>query len=219
MVHERHPSRSPDTDSNAPLTAASTLVPQHDLVVVYHSSKKKWGFQQYSQDEHESLTANGSASEEGLGQIVFLRGFLSPSWVSAIGSTYRIDPEFFRRHMDFLSKTVHRKPFSSPSLPSTSSNMFRLCVSTILHRDHPRDQDIQHQRRDSSLRFGSYKSQQLGSAKLSCGDSLVRDYSTLCSSFSVLEQWISICITKQDKGWASTWFALRIHSRIAANPL
>lgn len=35
-------------------------------------------------------------------QIVFIRGFISPSWVSAIGSKYNIGLEFYRRHTDLF---------------------------------------------------------------------------------------------------------------------
>ena len=181
---------------------ASKSEHHHDLVVVYNSGDRKWAIQQFSQEEHESFSAAGPVPEDGSGQLVFIRGFVSPSWVSAIGSKYQVDPEFFRRHMDFLSVSIDRHAYSSPSLASTSNNIFRLCVSTLLHRDHFGEQNLHAQREDQSLQLRTYKIQQLGYTKVFCGDSLVRNYSTLCSSFSVLEQWISICITKQDKGWA-----------------
>lgn len=38
----------------------------------------------------------------GTGQICFMRGFPAPAWLKVIGSHYRIDPEYFRRHSDFL---------------------------------------------------------------------------------------------------------------------
>lgn len=184
---------------------ASESEHHHDLVVVYDNSDRKWAMHPYSQDEHEAFSTAGLVPEDGLSQIVFVRGFLSPSWVSAIGSKYQVDPEFFRRHMDFLSVSIDRHAYSSPSLASTSNNMFRLCVSTLLHRDHFGEQDLHAQRKEQSLQLKTYKIQQLGNTNVSCGDSLVRNYSTLCSSFSVLEQWISICVTKQAKGWAGKW--------------
>lgn len=177
----------------------------HDLVVVYNSGDKKWDIQQYSQEQHDAFSASSPGPEDTSGQLVFIRGFVSPSWVSAIGSKYSVDPEFFRRHMDFLSVSIDRHAFSSPSLASTYNKMFTLCVSTILHRDHFGAQDLHALRKDQSFQLGAYKTQQLGSAKVSCGDSLARDFSTLCQSFSVLEQWISICITRQDKGWAGEY--------------
>lgn len=174
----------------------------HDLVVVYNSGEGKWDVQAYSQEEHETFYAADMAPEAGLAQLVFIRGFISPSWVSTIGSKYNIDPEFFRRHMEYLSTSVYRHAYSFPSLASSSNNIYRLCVSTLLHRDGFDEQDLQSQRSEQSVQLGRYRTQQLGSTKVRCGDSLVREYSTLCSCFSVIEQWISLCVTRTDKGWA-----------------
>lgn len=181
---------------------ASRSKQSHDLVVVYNSGERRWGMQQYTQEQHEAFSATTSFPAGGPGQIVFIRGFISPSWVSAIGSKYNIDPEFFKRHMDFLSASIDRHSFSSPFLASSSKNMFRLCVSTLLHRDDFGGQDIQSQRSDQSIALGAYKIHQLGSSKVCCGDSMVREYSTVCPSFSIIEQWISLYIAKSDKGWA-----------------
>lgn len=173
----------------------------HDLVVVYNSGERKWDVQQYSQEQHQDFSAETLAPTGGLGQMIFIRGFISPSWVSTIGSKYSVDPEFFRRHMDFLSGNVHRHAFSYPSLPSSSNNMFRLCVSTVLHRDDIGGQDIQSQRLGQRSELDMYKRQQLRSTGICCGDSVVREYSTVCPSFSVIEQWISLYIAKTDRGW------------------
>ncbi|GKU13459.1 unnamed protein product [Fusarium langsethiae] len=181
---------------------ASRSEQPHDLVVVYNSGENKWDVQQYSQEQHEAFSLATSVPAGDSGQIVFIRGFISPSWLSAIGSKYNIDPEFFRRHMDFLSASIDRHAYSFPSLASSSNNIFRLCVNTLLHRDDFGGQDLHSQRSDQSTELGTYKIQQLGSTRVRCGDSLVREYSTVCSCFSVVEQWISLCITKTDRGWA-----------------
>lgn len=181
---------------------ASTSKQPHDLVVVYNSSERKWDVQQYEQGQHKEFYAAPSNPVAGSVQLVFIRGFVSPSWVSAIGSKYNIDPEFFRRHMDFLSASIDRHAYSFPSLPSSSDNIFRLCVSTLLHRDNYGGQHLQSQQAYQAIELAAYRAQQLGSTKVCCGDSLVRDYSTVCSRFSVIEQWISIYITKTDTGWA-----------------
>ncbi|KAL7926930.1 hypothetical protein ACQKWADRAFT_93152 [Trichoderma austrokoningii] len=181
---------------------ASKSNDHHDLVIVYNSGEKKWDVQQYSQREFEAFSAVTSASAGSTAQVVFIRGFISPAWVSAIGSKYGIDPEFFRRHMDFLSASIERHAYSTPSLPSSSTNLFRLCVNTLLHRDVFGGQDLQLQRSNQATELAAYKIQQLGSTRVSCGDSLVREYSTVCSIFSVVEQWISLCITRTESGWA-----------------
>ena len=103
--------------------------------------------------------------------------------------------------MDFLSPSIDRHSYGFPSLASSSNNIFRICVNTILHRDDFGGQDIQSQRFLQSNELATYKVQQLGSTRICCGDSIVREYSTVCSCFSVLEQWISLCATKTGKGW------------------
>ncbi|KAJ4147069.1 hypothetical protein LMH87_001619 [Akanthomyces muscarius] len=121
----------------------------HDLVVVYYNADKKWHIEGYDSEKSQELHGDMHISAGDVGQIVFIRGFISPRWVSTVGSKYNVDPEFFRRHMDFLS----------------------------------------------------YRAQQLRSSKITCGDSVVREYATLCSSFSIIEQWISLCVTKNTRGW------------------
>lgn len=201
MLQDRSLLNSAKPEADAILFASRSEQP-HDLVVVYNSGERKWDVQQYSQEQHDAFSAAASAPTEGSGQIVFIRGFISPSWVSVIGSKYNIDPEFFRRHMDFLSTSIHRHAYSFPSLASSSNNIFRLCVSTLLHRDDFGAQDLHLQRLDQSTELGRYKIQQLGSTRVCCGDSLVREYTTVCSCFSVIEQWISLCIMKTNRGWA-----------------
>jgi hypothetical protein len=177
--------------------------PPHDLVVVYNSRERKWDMQQYSQEQHKAFSADNSVPEGGSGQLVFIRGFISPSWVSAIGSKYNIDPEFFRRHLDYLSPSVDRHAYGFPSVASSSDNIVRLCVSTLLHRDDFGGQDLQSQRLDQASELGTYRTQQLRSTRVCCGDSMVREYATVCSRFSVIEQWISLCVAKKERGWAS----------------
>jgi hypothetical protein len=200
MLLDRNLLNLPKKEEAIPFTSDTGQT--HDLVVVYNSRESKWDVQRYSQEEQETFYAATTVPEVGLGHLVFIRGFISPLWVSTIGRNDNIDPEFFRRHMDYLSASVDRHAYSFPSLASSSNNIFRLCVSTLLHRDGFGEQDLQSQRSDQSTELGIYKIQQLRSNRVRCGDSLVREYSTLCSRFSVIEQWISLCVTRTDKSWA-----------------
>ncbi|CAG8278592.1 unnamed protein product [Penicillium salamii] len=201
MLQDRNLLNPAKLEDDAILFASNAKQP-HDLVVIYNSGEKKWDVQSYRQEQHEAFYTTTSVPAGESGQIVFIRGFISPSWVSVIGSKYNVDPEFFRRHMDYLSASVERHSYSFPSLSSSSNNIFRLCVSTLLHRDNFGGQDLQSQRLNQSIELAAYKIQQLGSTRVSCGDSVVREHSTLCSSFSVIEQWISLCITKTNGSWA-----------------
>ena len=198
MIHGLLHSTKPEHDA-VPYASKSDI--PHELVVVYNSNKKDWDLQHYRQEEHETFGSASPASALGSCQIVFIRGFLSPSWASAIGSKYIIDPEFFRRHMHFLTANVDKHAYGFPSLPSSSNNIFRLCVNTILHRDDFGGQDLQTQRSNQARELKLYKLRELGSTRVCSGDSIVREYSTLCSSYSVMEQWISIYIANTARGW------------------
>ena len=70
------------------------------------------------------------------GQLLFLRGYLLPAWIGNIGSQFGVDPEFIRRHLEFLVVSDQRRVFSLPSLTSTTDNIIQLCVNTIIVRDH-----------------------------------------------------------------------------------
>lgn len=182
------------------LFASKSEIP-HNLVVVYNGEGKKWDVSAYTQERHQAFS-DANVSPGSLGQMVFIRGFISPLWVAALGSKYNIDPEFFRRNMDYLSASIDRHAYSFPSLASSSDNIFRVCVTTLLHRDDFGGQDLRSQRSVQSTELEKYKSQQLRSTKVCCGDSIVREYSTVCSCFSVLEQWISLCTVKTERGWS-----------------
>lgn len=180
---------------------ASTSEHPYPLVVIYNNTDRKWDIQEYTQSQHEAFSATDNSSDESSGEIVFIRGFLSPVWVSTVGSKYNIDPEYFRRHMDFLSVSIDRHAYSLPSLPNSSNNIFRVCINTIFHRDDFGGQHLQLQRSRESTALGAYRIQQLGSTKVCCGDSLVREYCTICPCFSVMEQWISLYISKRESKW------------------
>lgn len=201
LLQDRHLLNSKRAGKDYNLFASKSEHP-HDLVVVYDCRERKWDVQHYYQEQHEVFSTAASVPSESSGHVVFIRGFISPSWVSALGSKYNIDPEFFRRHMDFLSTNDGRHAYSFPSLASSSNNMFRLCVSTLLHRDDFGGKDLQTERSAQLTELSKYKMHQLGSNKVCCGDSLVREYATVCASFSVIEQWISIYIARTNGSWA-----------------
>ncbi|GJP96439.1 fungal Zn(2)-Cys(6) binuclear cluster domain family protein [Aspergillus niger] len=109
MIQERYLLNSVKQEKDA-ISSPFWSEKPHDLVVVYNSGERQWDVQQYSQEQHEDFSAATPVPASGSGKIVFIRGFISPSWVSAIGSKYNIEPEFFKRHMDFLSIPLEESP-------------------------------------------------------------------------------------------------------------
>ncbi|KAL6716569.1 hypothetical protein ACLMJK_006136 [Lecanora helva] len=143
-------------------------------------------------------------SEQNSGQILLLRGCPSPEWITAVGSKYHIDPEFLHRHLDFFATLVERRSFSLPSVASSSQNIISLTASTVLFRDAAAKQftkkgNVHARRRADAEEMATYHRRYQHNCR--CGDSMVREFSTFDERFSILEQRISICIQRNDRGW------------------
>lgn len=133
-------------------------------------------------------------------QVLFLRGFPTPEWVRKIGWYYCVDPEFFRRHLDF-SLFSHQHWFSSPSLPSTSSTIVRLRVTTLGRRT-TRVPDLEKARRETQESMETYI-EEMSEPELqgNLGESIVRRFSLHDNQHFSLEQDISICWCVRSRGW------------------
>ncbi|KAL4968905.1 uncharacterized protein BDV14DRAFT_196712 [Aspergillus stella-maris] len=64
------------------------------------------------------------------------------------------------------------------------------------------DTDMNARRENQTAELKAYK-ERLGSTDVWCGASIVRDYSILCPQYSVMEQYVSICVREpeNDDGW------------------
>ena len=164
----------------------------------------------------------------GSGRVMFLRGFASPEWLNLVGSLYRVDPEFFRRHLDFLQPQKHHEiptrfalpqqaglkqqlsllhqiptQFDLPSLPSTSENIVRLQIVSIVsrsdgHRTSARS-SLSDLRSQASEDVRLYLRQALRDGQI--GRSIVRRYLMHDEKYSTIEQEISLCVEQQNRGW------------------
>ncbi len=63
------------------------------------------------------------------GSIIYLNGNLSSDWLSALGSTYLLDPAFFVNHLEIEYFNRSKSTFRLPVLPST--NHFTLRYTTV----------------------------------------------------------------------------------------
>lgn len=139
----------------------------------------------------------------GSGQLPFIRGFLPPSWLSLIGSKYMLDPEFMLRHMDIFLKDSYGRKYCYPSLVSTTSNIIRLCAPTIVHREEvcgpPNQERLSTCRRKQRAEMLNYRRE--AKTKTRCGDSFVREFATIDDHYSIIEQWMSICVVESGDGW------------------
>lgn len=135
-------------------------------------------------------------AEPGTDQVIFVRGSLSPAWIEMLGSRYKIDPEFFRRHLQYLSR--HDYSDLLP-LPSASTSMLFLPVASLYTRSLALSQDQVAKRRkedDNVVRSNHQVIQQ----KASCGESVVRKLSTLSDRLLSVEHDISIYTRERKSG-------------------
>lgn len=161
--------------------------------------------ERYEHDRLEALTTQ-ILSEDRSGQVLFLRGYASPDWISTIGSISRIDPEFINRHLAFLTSWVLRSAFSIPSLSSSCRNIITLRVCTILFQNgrsiRKESKSLASRRKFDAEGLDNYARFLQTTARY--GDSIVRGFCTLDEQYSIIEQDISVCIQRSKEGWLGT---------------
>lgn len=134
------------------------------------------------------------------GSLVFLRGFPSPSWMTETGAFYKVDPEFSRRHLDFLKlKNYH----DLPGLQSDSRNSVQLNITTICTRSSAINRDQVLLARKEEYEEVVKHQKKLGLTGI-VGESIIRKYSVHNETTFTIEQSIS-CHIKISKGPNSGW--------------
>jgi hypothetical protein len=161
--------------------------------------------------------------EPGSANLLFLRGYPSPEWLNAIGAKFSIDPEFFRRHLDFRNATGTSSDFSLPTLPSATFNMTRLRINTLASRldnwraSNQRVQgDLDRLREETSASFHEYLAtiRRGRDVDVQTGDSIVRAFSILSHEYLSIEQDISIYVQSLESGI----FGAYCNSRLLRKP-
>jgi hypothetical protein len=194
-VNYRHLARFLTPTKSRAAAARLRRRPKHNYVVVHDLAYDHGDpFRVSSFNSQDGI--NGFAAHPlpsaGSGHMVFIRGYPSPEWVAAIGARYGVDPEYFRR---FLSFGQSRDYFDLPSLPSSSTNIINIPITTIgRHSGFATDRLKEV---ESVLRHFS----NLGSSP-DAGDSIVRQFSVHDSEYFSIEQNVLVCVVKtKGGGW------------------
>jgi hypothetical protein len=137
-------------------------------------------------------------STGSVNQILFLRGYPTPEWLRTLGSYFFIDAEFFRQHLEF-NLFPYKNMFSAPSLPSSSSNIVRLRVTSLGLREMPVS-DITSFRQECRESMAQFE-QRLGQSSVDVGTSIVRRFSVHTAKYFSFEQDISIWYRQRGRGW------------------
>lgn len=141
-------------------------------------------------------------SSKPVGTVLFLRGYQPRAWILAIGERYNVDHEFWRRHLNFDPKGTSKSSFfSDDSLPSNSSQIIQLKVTTLGEKPIPRSflgsrswLEILSGLRADAERHMSHYVEKLCKRRSSTrhGDSIVRHFALHDPELFSLEQHISI---------------------------
>jgi hypothetical protein len=130
-------------------------------------------------------------------------------WLVQVGISLKVDPEFFFRHLDFLSSLSSENVFAQPSLVSASSNVMQFSYITIGENRQPyattAQQDIDNLRHCAAKDMAEYYNRLAKSIDRSQGQSLVRQYHFLDDKHFAIEQRASICFQKLDRDWTGKW--------------
>jgi hypothetical protein len=155
-----------------------------------------------------------TSDNKALPQIVFLRGQPSSKWLSTLGAYYRLDPEFFQRHLDFRTNLGRLDYFSSPALPTANMMLFQLPYVTLGQIENSlrtfNQDDINTMRASCEEKMAKYwrdvNSKYDDDTGL--GDSIVRDFYLHDQTHFAVEQRVSIALNKSAGAWQRTYLIL-----------
>jgi len=132
-----------------------------------------------------------------------MRGYATPEWMNLVGCTFRIDPEYFRRHLGFLQLY---ELFDMLGLPSASTNFVSLPLVTNATRGGGAGDDgmtagvdLSRDREDVNMIIGMYLRQLERNGGM--GQSIIRKVHVHGKKYYSVEQELSISIEPKSGGW------------------
>ena len=134
------------------------------------------------------------APRKDCGQLLFLRGYPSHTWMNTIGARYRIDPEVFRRKLQQVPGSDY---YDLPDLPSSSINIIKLSTTTIGYGEVPSSSRHEHETQLQD-HFNN-----LGKSGL-IGESIVRQLWNHDEMHFSIEQNIIVNVVRRQEGWLGT---------------
>lgn len=193
-----------------PTTAAHQFEPFPFLMVLNWQEGPEKRIQQLSTVDQLQTVDKSTAN------LVVLKGYPTAEWLNALGAKFRIDPDFYQRHLCFWSESGNNtsRRNMAPRLPSVQAETIGLRIPTIgkltgrkqpTHRDAVLE-NLEHIRRQTSQRMTAYISQlsTLESPDMDVAYSIVREFVMLDANHFAIEQIISISIVaNRNGGWTS----------------
>lgn len=193
-----------------PPSSNAASIPQDGFIAIYElcqqTSNGMWSqsvrYPRLCEDFRHSKLYGKPGTKRNL---VFLRGYPSPEWVRCIGSKYNIDPEYFRRYLEFGPPVRAAIRTPSLSLRSSSPKLLTLNVTTIQLLDPNNCRDISSERRRNANN-ANMERYIIGLLRREAvtGDPVVRDFWTTDSASFLIEQRISIYL-QEDGEQTNDW--------------
>jgi hypothetical protein len=131
--------------------------------------------------------------------LLFLRGYPSAEWILELGSRYKIDPEFFHRHMHYLSDSqdaARRTPFM---LPSSQKTIFQMSVTSVGTQTNSTYADVKSKRAAAACEMDTYLHSLRARQGWRCGNSIVRSYEVHDEKHFSIEQTVTVHVASIDK--------------------
>ena len=161
--------------------------------------------------EHLDVSPSPRTADDGLvgsqeyASMIFMRGHQPAECLTRLGAMFNIDPLFFQRHLEYRWSSRPLKLFSSPSLPSASSNTVRLRIVTLGERGESTglgsESHIQNLREQDEDTMNEYLHDLTREFKLQAGNSVVRAFNVHNARYFSIEQEVTATIQVMNKNW------------------
>jgi hypothetical protein len=144
----------------------------------------------------DSLATMPNSSTRG--SILFLRGLPTSEWLNSLGAMFKIDPEFYYRHLSFMSAEIEARSPWDLILPSHQSFIFQTTVTSVGYQPASNGVDVVSKRILAERAMQTYFQTLKRTDGWSITNSVVRNCSIHDEQEFSVDQAITICVTKAE---------------------
>jgi hypothetical protein len=141
-------------------------------------------------------------------QLVFLQGFPSADSLDEIGARFKVDPEFFLRHLSFWFGNSDPVQGTQLAPPSIQRHTFQTSFMSVGVQDDFTCEDLKSKRGICAANMTSYLHNLRLGQGWKLGDSIVRSYNVHDESYFSIEQFATVTLTRtrsETELWTGTY--------------
>lgn len=105
---------------------------------------------------HPSELSAASENISSNNRLLFLPDYASPEWLNTLGTHFEVDPEFFHRHLGFMSINGQYQHTESRMLSSALKTILRLTVTSLGQQESQHDESLNTKRKKASSKMAQY---------------------------------------------------------------